>query len=85
VTRADITILVDPLGKPLPFSEVSGEKGKEGAEKAGDYIFGLQAKGTYNGQPLRAAVKSAACWRCAARGAVPAAGGLSLRQYPGRL
>lgn len=32
VTRADITILVDPLGKPLPFSEVSGEKGKEGAE-----------------------------------------------------
>ncbi|HAT1615252.1 TPA: AsmA family protein, partial [Raoultella ornithinolytica] len=57
VTRADITILVDPLGKPLPFSEVSGEKGKEGAEKAGDYIFGLQAKGTYNGQPLQGSGK----------------------------
>ena len=53
VTRADITILVDPLGKPLPFSEVSGEKDKEGSAKAGDYIFGLQAKGTYNGQPLQ--------------------------------
>ncbi|WP_434638270.1 AsmA family protein [Klebsiella sp. I138] len=57
VTRADITILVDPLGKPLPFSEVSGEKDKEGAEKAGDYVFGLQAKGTYHGQPLQGSGK----------------------------
>ncbi len=28
VTRADITIPVDPLGKPRPLSEVSGEKDK---------------------------------------------------------
>ncbi len=26
ITRSDITILVDPLGKPLPFSEVTGTK-----------------------------------------------------------
>ncbi|MGS3448354.1 AsmA family protein [Klebsiella electrica] len=57
VTRADITIQVDPLGKPLPFSEVSGEKSKEGAPAAGDYIFGLQAKGTYHGQPLQGSGK----------------------------
>ncbi len=50
VSRADIEILVDPLGKPLPFSEVTG-KG-EGNAKPGDYVFGLTAKGRYNGQPL---------------------------------
>lgn len=50
VTRADIEILVDPLGKPLPFSEVTGKN--DGTAKAGDYVFGLTAKGRYNGQPL---------------------------------
>ncbi|ARD58552.1 hypothetical protein Y71_00980 [Kosakonia radicincitans DSM 16656] len=50
VTRADIEILVDPLGKPLPFSEVTGKN--DGKTKAGDYVFGLTAKGRYNGQPL---------------------------------
>ena len=51
VTKADIKILVDPLGKPLPFSEVTGSAGK-GDKKAGDYVFGLKASGRYNGQPL---------------------------------
>jgi hypothetical protein len=52
VTHADIEIFVDPLGKPLPFSEVTGDKGKNGGPKAGDYVFGLKANGRYNGQPL---------------------------------
>lgn len=52
VSRADVTIVVDPLGKPLAFSEVTGEKGKGAPQKVGDYVFGLQAKGSYNGQPL---------------------------------
>ena len=52
VSRADVTIVVDPLGKPLAFSEVTGEKGKGQSQKVGDYVFGLQAKGSYNGQPL---------------------------------
>ena len=51
VTRADIEILVAPLGKPLPFSEVTGDAGK-GDKKAGDYVFGLKASGRYNGEPL---------------------------------
>jgi uncharacterized protein involved in outer membrane biogenesis len=53
VTNADIEIIVDPLGKPLPFSEVSGAKptGKDAA-KAGDYVFGLKLQGRYNGEPL---------------------------------
>ena len=28
MTKSEIEILVDPLGKPLPFSEVTGAKGK---------------------------------------------------------
>jgi uncharacterized protein involved in outer membrane biogenesis len=28
VTKADVEIMVDPLGKPLPFSEVTGSKEK---------------------------------------------------------
>ncbi|WP_318368678.1 AsmA family protein [Enterobacter sp.] len=51
VSRADIEILVDPLGKPLPFSEVTGSKSEKDA-KVGDYVFGLKAKGRYNGQPV---------------------------------
>ena len=50
VTKADIEIFVDPLGKPLPFSEVMGNKGKK--DKVGDYVFGLKAEGRYNDQPL---------------------------------
>ena len=50
VTRATVTIDVDPLGKPLPFSEVTGSGDK--SANVGDYIFGLRAKGRYNGQPL---------------------------------
>ncbi|KNC11154.1 hypothetical protein AC791_04260 [Klebsiella sp. RIT-PI-d] len=52
VSRADIEILIDPLGKPLPFSEVTGSKGKDDNGKVGDYVFGLKAKGRYNDQPL---------------------------------
>lgn len=51
VSRADIEILVDPLGKPLPFNEVTGSD-KDKNAKIGDYVFGLKAKGRYNGQPL---------------------------------
>ena len=51
VSRADIEILVDPLGKPLPFNEVTGSD-KDKNTKVGDYVFGLKAKGRYNGQPL---------------------------------
>jgi uncharacterized protein involved in outer membrane biogenesis len=52
VTRADITLTVDPLGKPLPFSEVTGTEGKEAPKRVADYVFGLAAKGSYRDQPL---------------------------------
>lgn len=52
ITRSDITILVDPLGKPLPFSEVTGTKDRHSAAKPGDYVFGLSLKGRYKGQPV---------------------------------
>lgn len=50
VSRADVEILVDPLGKPLPFSEVTGKS--DDKAKAGDYVFGLTAKGRYNDQTI---------------------------------
>lgn len=53
VSKADLEIFVDPLGKPLPFSEVTGAKGKDEKGKVGDYVFGLKAEGRYNEQPLR--------------------------------
>jgi hypothetical protein len=58
LTKAEIEILVDPLGKPLPFSEVEGSKprGKDAA-KAGDYVFGLKVRGRYNGEPLEGSGK----------------------------
>ena len=52
VSKADIEILVDPLGKPLPFSEVTGSKAKGDNAKVEDYVFGLKAQGRYNGEPL---------------------------------
>ena len=52
VSKADIEILVDPLGKPLPFSEVTGAKSNNDNNNVGDYVFGLKAQGRYNGEPL---------------------------------
>ncbi|MGB7803475.1 AsmA family protein [Buttiauxella sp.] len=53
LTKAEMEILVDPLGKPLPFSEVEGKKPKgKDAAKAGDYVFGLKVSGRYNGEPI---------------------------------
>ncbi|MDU7199439.1 AsmA family protein [Phytobacter diazotrophicus] len=50
VSKADIEILVDPLGKPLPFNEVTGNS--KDKTRVADYVFGLKAQGRYNGQPL---------------------------------
>lgn len=51
VTHAQMEILVDPLGKPLPLSQVTGEaKGK--AKDAGNYIFGLTMRGRYKDQDI---------------------------------
>jgi len=57
VSKANLEIFVDPLGKALPFSEVTGAKGKDEKGKVGDYVFGLKAEGRYNEQPLKGSGK----------------------------
>jgi len=49
--KADFRATVDPLGKPLPFSEVTGKLDGNKAVTP-DYVFGWQVKGKYNGEPL---------------------------------
>jgi len=66
VSKANLEIFVDPLGKALPFSEVTGAKGKDEKGKVGDYVFGLKAEGRYNEQPLKGSGKI--CGMLALRG-----------------
>ncbi|MNX62207.1 putative assembly protein [compost metagenome] len=52
VLKADLTVLVDPLGKPVPFADVAGaafvaEDGSAPAPR--DYVFGWKLDGKYKG------------------------------------
>ena len=53
-TRLDV--LIDPLGKPIAFSEIVGEGDAKKAQEQGatpqDYAFGLKVSGQYHGQKL---------------------------------
>ena len=53
-TRLDVVI--DPLGKPIPFSDIVGAKEAKKAQEKGaaaqDYAFSLKVKGEYHGQKL---------------------------------
>ena len=53
-TRLDV--IIDPLGKPIPFGEIVGDAdAKKALEKGSapqDYAFGLTVKGQYHGQSL---------------------------------
>lgn len=53
-TRLDL--IIDPLGKPIPFSDIVGEKAAKTAQEKGskpqDYAFGLKVKGQYHQQKL---------------------------------
>lgn len=49
--KADFRAVIDPLGKPLSFSEVTGKK-EAGTTVTPDYVFGWKVKGKYNGEPL---------------------------------
>ncbi|MDF8360087.1 AsmA family protein, partial [Achromobacter anxifer] len=58
ILKADLTVLVDPLGKPVPFADVAGaafaeeEDGtaQDGAAPAPrDYVFGWKVDGKYKG------------------------------------
>ncbi|WNW13153.1 AsmA family protein [Pseudomonas sp. DTU_2021_1001937_2_SI_NGA_ILE_001] len=54
--RTRLELVITPLGKPIPFSDiVGGAEAKKVADKgaaAQDYAFGLTAKGEYRGLPV---------------------------------
>jgi uncharacterized protein involved in outer membrane biogenesis len=54
--KTRLNLLVDPLGKPIPFSDIVGDKAAQKAhEKSSapqDYAFALTVKGQYHGQRL---------------------------------
>ncbi|MGV8916476.1 MAG: AsmA family protein [Pseudomonas sp.] len=54
--KTELNLVIDPLGKPIPFSDiVGGEQAKKEKDKGNspqDYAFGLTVKGQYHGQNL---------------------------------
>ncbi|MEB3902698.1 AsmA family protein [Pseudomonas putida] len=50
--KTRMSVQIDPLGKPIPFSEIVGKASAEKAGGAQDYAFGLKAQGTYKGQAV---------------------------------
>jgi uncharacterized protein involved in outer membrane biogenesis len=54
--KTQIELLIDPLGKPVPFAEIVGKpKAEQTAEQGAtpqDYAFGWKLKGQYKGQAL---------------------------------
>ncbi|MGY6272158.1 AsmA family protein [Achromobacter denitrificans] len=52
VLKADLTVQVDPLGKPVPFADVAGAAfaGEDGGKaEPRDYVFGWKVAGKYKG------------------------------------
>ncbi|PJI46405.1 MAG: AsmA family protein [Pseudomonas sp.] len=56
--KTRLELLVDPLGKPVPFGQLAG-KALAGGDKAEtqDYVFGWKLKGQYKGLPLNGSGK----------------------------
>ncbi|WP_350600577.1 AsmA family protein [Pseudomonas sp. 65/3-MNA-CIBAN-0223] len=54
--KTQLDVLIDPLGKPIPFSDIVGEKAAKTAQDKGaapqDYAFGIKIKGQYHQQKL---------------------------------
>ncbi|TDS93117.1 hypothetical protein EDF78_104171 [Rahnella sp. BIGb0236] len=50
--KADFRAVIDPLGKPLPFTEVVGDKSDAPKSKTPPYMFGWKVDGKYNGESL---------------------------------
>lgn len=54
--KTQLDLLIDPLGKPIPFSDIVGDKAaKTAVEKGGapqDYAFAIKVKGQYHEQKL---------------------------------
>jgi uncharacterized protein involved in outer membrane biogenesis len=54
--KTNLDVLIDPLGKPIPYSDIVGAKAAKTAQDKGgapqDYAFALKVKGQYHGQNL---------------------------------
>ncbi|WP_309676987.1 AsmA family protein [Pseudomonas sp.] len=54
--KTQLDLIIDPLGKPIPFSDIVGDKTAKTASEKGaapqDYAFALKVKGQYHGQKL---------------------------------
>lgn len=50
--KTSMKVQIDPLGKPIPFSDIVGKARAEKAGAAQDYAFGLKVQGRYKGQPV---------------------------------
>ncbi|CCG89051.1 AsmA family protein [Erwinia piriflorinigrans] len=50
INKADVQVVVDPLGKPVPYAQLAGGDDKQ--KGAADFVFGLRASGTYNNEKL---------------------------------
>jgi uncharacterized protein involved in outer membrane biogenesis len=54
--KTQLDLIIDPLGKPIPFSDIVGDKTAKTATEKGaapqDYAFALKVKGQYHGQKL---------------------------------
>ncbi|HEX8543444.1 MAG TPA: AsmA family protein [Pseudomonas sp.] len=54
--KTQVDVVIDPLGKPIPFSDIVGSGEAKKARDKGitpqDYAFGLSYKGQYHGQKL---------------------------------
>ncbi|MDB6145190.1 MAG: AsmA family protein [Pseudomonas sp.] len=54
--KTQLDLVIDPLGKPIPFSDIVGSSEAKKAQDKGaapqDYAFGITVKGQYHGQKL---------------------------------
>ncbi|OPK06260.1 AsmA family protein [Pseudomonas sp. VI4.1] len=54
--KTQLDLIIDPLGKPIPFSDIVGDKAAKTAQEKGatpqDYAFALKVKGQYHNQKL---------------------------------
>ncbi|WP_019408338.1 AsmA family protein [Pseudomonas psychrophila] len=61
ILKTRLDVLIDSLGKPIPFSEIVGESEAKKAQEKGsvpqDYAFALKVKGEYHGQKLNGSGK----------------------------
>lgn len=52
INKADVKVTVNPLGKPVPFTQITGSEDGAKNEGAADFVFGWKAHGTYNEEKL---------------------------------